>query len=66
MNRADYYRTRARELRWEAYDSLDAKVKQSKLETAKAFERLVALARGRRPRNGRAAQSAADGAIREP
>jgi hypothetical protein len=65
MNIADYYRTRARELREEAQDSLDAKVKQSKLETAEAFERLVALARGRRPRNASAAQSAADGAVRE-
>jgi hypothetical protein len=61
MNIADYYRTRARELRREAEDTLDANVKQSKLQTAEAFEklvaerlvaeRLVALAKGRRPRN---------------
>jgi len=61
MNIADYYRTRAKELRREAQESLDAKVKQSKFETAKAFERLGALARGRRPRNASAAQSAGDG-----
>jgi len=65
MNIADYYRTRARELRREAQDSLDAKVKQSKLETAQAFERLVALAQGRRPRNASAAASAASGTTRE-
>ena len=66
MNITDYYRARVRELRREAEDSLDAKVKQSKRETAEAFERLlVALAKGRRPRNAGAAQADAAGSIRE-
>jgi len=51
MKIADYYRTRAWELRRDAARSLDAKVKQSKLETAEAFERLAALTKERRPRN---------------
>jgi hypothetical protein len=70
MNIAHYYRTRATELRREAEDTLDANVKQSKLETAEAFERLladrlVAEVKGRRPRNAGAAQSVAAGSIRE-
>ena len=55
MNIADYYRARARELRREAQDSPDAGIKQSKLETAMAFERLVALMRSRRSPKGDAA-----------
>jgi len=65
MNIADYYRIRASELRREAEDTLDANVKQSKLETAEAFERLIALARERRPRSAGAAQTAAVDASRE-
>ena len=61
MKITDYYRTRAWELRREAESSIDAKVKQSKLETAKAFERLRALSGVRRPRNTNAAQPAAAG-----
>jgi hypothetical protein len=52
MKIADYYITRAWELRRDASRSLDAKVKQSKLETAAAFERLGALTKQRRPLNG--------------
>jgi len=66
MKITDYYRTRARELRRDAEWSLDAKVKQSKLEAAEAFERLRALTRERRPRNNtNAAHPAAAGTIRE-
>jgi hypothetical protein len=65
MKITDYYRTRAWELRRDAEWSLDAKVKQSKLEAAEAFERLRALTRKRRPRNTNAAQPAAAGTIRE-
>jgi hypothetical protein len=65
MKIADYYRTRARELRRDAEWSLDAKVKQSKLEAAEAFERLRALTRQRRPRNTNAAQPAAASTVRE-
>ena len=65
MNIIDYYRVRARELRREAERSLDAKVKQSKLETAEAFERLRALARQRRPRDASAARPPAAGIVRE-
>jgi hypothetical protein len=70
MKITDYYRTRACELRRDAARSLDAKVKQSKLETAAAFERLGALTKERRPRNGNhrrtisEAQPAAAGIIR--
>ena len=65
MKIADYYRTRAWELRRDAEGSLDAKVKQSKLEAAEAFERLRALTRQRRPRNTNAAQPAAASTVRE-
>jgi len=64
MNIADYYRTRARDLRREAQDSSNAVVKQSKLETALAFERLVALMRTRRSRKADRAQAAADTVVR--
>jgi hypothetical protein len=60
MNIADYYRTRARELRREAQDSSNAVVKQSKLETALAFERLVAVMRTRRSPKADGARAAAD------
>ena len=52
MKITDYYKTRALELRRDAARSHDAKVKQSKLETAAAFERLGALTK-ERPRNRR-------------
>jgi hypothetical protein len=70
MKKADYYRTRAWELRRDAARSRDAKVKQSKLETAAAFERLGALTKERRPRNASrrrnasGVQAEAAGAIR--
>ena len=64
MNIADYYTTRARELRREAQDSSNAIVKQSKLETALAFERLVALMRARRSTKADGAQPAADTVLR--
>ena len=53
MKITDYYKTRASELRRDAARSHDATVKQSKLETAAAFERLGALTKERRPRNRR-------------
>ena len=64
MKITDYYRTRAWELRRDAARSLDAKVKQSQLETAEAFERLGALTKERRPRNGSGAQPEGAGTIR--
>jgi hypothetical protein len=69
MKITDYYTTRAWELRRDASRSLDAKVKQSKLETAAAFERLGALTKERRPlnasrRNTSGAQPKAAGPIR--
>jgi hypothetical protein len=70
MKITDYYRTRAWELRRDAARSLDAKVKQSKLETAAAFERLGALIKERRPGNANrrrtisGAQPEATGTIR--
>ena len=64
MNIADYYRTRARELRREAQDSSNGVVKQSNLEPALAFERLIALMRARRPPKADGARPATDPVVR--
>ena len=66
MKITDYYKTRASELRRDAARSHDAEVKQSKLETAAAFERLGALTKERRPRsrNASGVQAEAAGTVR--
>ena len=47
MNLVDYLKERARQLRLEAEES-DARLKQQKIEAAKAFERLAMLTMLRR------------------
>ena len=48
MNKIDYLQYRARELRREAGDASDPKLRQAKIEASWAFERLAALAMERR------------------
>lgn len=48
MNRIDYFKNRSWELKREAGDTSDPKLKQEKIEAARAFERLAALSMERR------------------
>jgi hypothetical protein len=48
MKKIDYLKGRARELRREAADARDPKLKQEKMEAARAFERSAARAVERR------------------
>jgi hypothetical protein len=48
MNKIDYLKDRARELRREAGDASDPRLRQEKIEASLAFERLAALAIERR------------------
>jgi hypothetical protein len=50
MNRIDYFKNRARELRREAGDTSDPTLKQAKIELARAFERSATVAMERRRR----------------
>ena len=48
MNKIDYLKDRARELRREAGDASDPKLRQAKIEASRAFERLATLVMERR------------------
>jgi hypothetical protein len=48
MNKIDYLKDRARELRREAAGASDPKLRHVKIEASRAFERLTALAIKRR------------------
>jgi hypothetical protein len=43
MNRIDYFKNRSWELKREAAETSDPKLKQEKIEASRAFERLAAL-----------------------
>jgi hypothetical protein len=43
MNRIDYFKNRSWELKREAAETSDQKLKQEKIEASRAFERLAAL-----------------------
>ena len=48
MKKVDYLEGRAKELRREAADARDPKLKQQKMEASRAFDRAAARARERR------------------
>ena len=48
MNKIDYLKDRARELKREAAEASDLKLRLAKIEASRAFERLAALSMERR------------------